>query len=286
MNVRIRNLTPADFPACDAILASAFHTQETRSPELARYLTFQPDGWFVAEVEGMPAGMVGAVDYGPFAYLGMMAVLEHHQGRGLGRALMEHCLAWLDGRGCPLTLLDASVAGARLYPKLGFIDDGLTEVWVQPQWKLSAPQGNSGIRVEILCPEEVVAVAAFDARVFGANRAAVIEAYRAAFPERALIARSEDGKIHGYLIVQWRRIGPWVADTPAVAEALLAAALRLPYPYGTPMTIVSTVNEEGVHLLQGAGFHSERPHRHMRRGGACNPIERRLIYGLTSFAIG
>ncbi len=286
MTMNIRPLTQSDFPACDAILSSAFGTLETRVPELQRYLAFQPDGWFVADVDGQPAGMVGAVDYGPFAYLGMMAVFQHQQGRGLGRALMEHCLAWLDTRGCPMTLLDASPAGALLYPKLGFVDDDRSDVWVQPTVASLKPERGGDIRVESLRPEDIPAVAAFDAPIFGAHRPAVIEAYRSEFPDRALVARDENGMIAGYLIVQWRRIGPWAACTSQAAEALLAAALSLPFEFGSPMTICTASNTAAAEILGRAGFRPERPHRHMRRGGAANPINHARIFGFASFAIG
>src|SRR5690348_3176989 len=95
----IRALTAADIPAADAIGMAAYG-RESRSAELARLLRLQPDGWLLAEVEGEPAGMVGATDFGPFAYVGQMGVLPTFQRRGIARALMERLLAWIDERGC------------------------------------------------------------------------------------------------------------------------------------------------------------------------------------------
>jgi hypothetical protein len=46
----------------------------------------QPDGWFVAELDGQWL-MVGTVDYGEFAYIGLMAVHQRCSARGIGRAL-------------------------------------------------------------------------------------------------------------------------------------------------------------------------------------------------------
>ena len=144
--------------------------------------------------------MVGAVDYGPFAYIGMMAVHQSLQGRGIGRALMEHLLAWLDGRGCPMALLDASPAGALLYPQLGFVDDDHTDVWAIPPDATPAfsPQGSTGeeqgLQVQSFHLKDIPEVAAFDAPIFGANRAGVLRAFLPAFAERALVVREKDGR--------------------------------------------------------------------------------------------
>src|SRR5512136_2677608 len=118
MEISIRNLSAADIEAADRIAQAAFGTPENRVAEMQRFLEMQPDGWFVAEQSGLLLGMVGAVDYGAFAYIGMMVVWPEFQGRGIGRLLMERLLGWLDQRGTP-SLLDATEMGYPLYKKLG-----------------------------------------------------------------------------------------------------------------------------------------------------------------------
>ena len=93
MEISIRNLSAADIPAADKIVMSAFGQSESRLDEMRRYLEIQPDGWFVAEQAGLLLGMVGAVDYGAFAYIGLMVVWPEFQGRGIGR-LLNGAPAW------------------------------------------------------------------------------------------------------------------------------------------------------------------------------------------------
>src|SRR5512144_255210 len=122
-HISIRVLTEADLDIADAIMIPAYGVPRSRKRDLRRYLALQPDGWLLALLDGEPAGMGGAIDYGPFAYIGLMAVLPALQRRGIASAIMDRLLAWVAARGCPTALLDASPAGERLYEKLGFVDD-------------------------------------------------------------------------------------------------------------------------------------------------------------------
>jgi ribosomal protein S18 acetylase RimI-like enzyme len=224
----------------------------------------------------------GAVDYGPLAYIGMMSVHPQFQRRGIGQLLLDHVLAWLDGRGCPMVLLDASEAGAPLYQRRGFQEDARALMFLQDDCAL--PPQKAG-RVRPLRQSDIPALVEFDAPLFGASRAAVFESYLTEAPERAFVAHDEAGQLTGYLIAQRRLLGPWAAATPEDAEALLAAALALPFD-DAPAVIVPSTNKAATPLLMSYGFSPQRSLSHMRRGGAGAPGRRSLLYGQASFAIG
>ena len=281
----IRRLTHADLERADEILASAFGNPESRQPELRNYLALQPDGWFIAvQGNGPLLGMVGAVNYGAFAYVGMMAVHQSAQRRGIGRSLMEYILADLKARGCPVVLLDASPAGRPLYLQLGFRDEGLTNVYDLPDHTpLSYP---TGCQVESIQPADLPHLAAFDRLLFGADRRAFFKILLDELPGRAFLTRSSDGRISGYLFAQAHsRIGPWLANNPKDAGDLLRAALSLPYQ-AVPRLISPAVNKEAELLLNEAGFILDRSCTHMRLGGQRHPGQRQHIYGQHSLAIG
>ena len=277
----VRAMTEADLDAADAILMPAFALPRSRKPELRRYLALQPDGWLLVALDGEPVGVVGAIDYGPFAYVGLMGVHPAAQRRGVATLLMERLLAWLDGRGCPMVLLDASAAGAPLYTRLGFVEEDKAVEFCQDDCALR-PRPSE--RVGPLRAEEIAALAGFDAPIFGANRASVLASFFADDPGRAFVARDGEGRIDGYLFAQARRIGPWAARDAAVAEALLAAALALPFD-GSPTVIAPGLNADAGRLLLGYGFSPQRSLRHMRRGAGATG-QRGLLYGQASFAIG
>jgi ribosomal protein S18 acetylase RimI-like enzyme len=282
MDLSIRQLTEADVDCADDILRSAF-SSESRTADLRRYLELQPDGWLLASAHGEPAGMVGAVDYGPFAYIGLMGVHQKAQHQGIGTALMQHLLDRLDRRGTPTALLDASEAGHPLYLRLGFVDCDRSLVY-QFTGEDKAPILPPGVRR--LQPEELEALGAFDVPIFGANRAKVFRSLLTAFPGRAFVREDEAGRISGYIFAQGRRLGPWAASRPQDAEALLQTALTLPFD-GALSLVVPESNRPAIALLERAGLQLvNASHRHMRRGGERHPGRREAIYAQTSFAIG
>jgi GNAT superfamily N-acetyltransferase len=85
-----------------------------------RFLALQPDGCFVAEVDGIPVGTVTTCVFGPVAWIAMMLVDAACRGRGIGKALMLHALEFLQGNGVCTIRLDATPLGKPLYEKLGF----------------------------------------------------------------------------------------------------------------------------------------------------------------------
>ena len=280
----IRPMTEADIPVADTIGMAAYG-RESRRAELARLVRLQPDGWLLAEVDGEPAGMVGATDFGPFAYVGQMGVLPAFQRRGIARTLMERLLRWVDGRGCPVTLLDASDAGYPLYADMGFVvDDGVAQLALTDTPKVDTPVPGRA-RVDVMRRDDLAEVIAFDTPRFGADRGAVLAAYLADCAGRAFVARGERGEVRAFLFAQARMLGPWVAATPEDAEAVLAHTLALPFA-GTPLVIAPEAHGAALALLARYGFVVQRTLRHMRRGGEPLLERRRQVYGQASFAIG
>jgi GNAT superfamily N-acetyltransferase len=313
--ISIRRLTATDFGVADGILREAFGTPDSFKADLQRCMALQEDGWFFATHAGSPAGMVGAVDYGNFAYVGLMAVHPALQSRGIGRALMLRLLAWLDARGTPVALLDATEAGRPLYASLGFVEQDQACVFAQQaesQHSLSClwhtgqsfgeearaatprsvtargqPGGFGGTdRVRPVRLRDLPALVEFDTPIFGAAREAVFRALLTAEgSERFFLVHDGAGQLSGYLCAQSQRIGPWAARRPEDAEALIQVALSLPYAV-VPRVLVPQANRAAAHLLERNGFHLVRAIRHMRRGGSRHPGRRELLYGQASFAIG
>jgi GNAT superfamily N-acetyltransferase len=280
----IRPLTEADFPAADDILRAAFGAPHSFKADLQRCMALQPDGWLFATYAGSPAGMVGAVDYGDFAYVGLMAVHPALQSRGIGRALLQRLLAWLDARGTPAALLDATEAGRPLYASLGFVEQDQTCVFEQQEQE---PFAGYTDRVRPLQPQDIRSLVEFDTPIFGTAREAVFRTFLATEgPERFFVVEDEQGgQVSGYLCAQSQRIGPWAARRPEDAEALLQRALSLPYAE-VPRVLAPQSNRAAADLLERHGFQLVRAIRHMQRGGSRHPGHRELLYGQASFAIG
>ena len=121
MPISILPLKDADLESAADILTSAFQRSGNWANELRLYHEVQPDGYFGAYHEGVLVGMVGSTIYSTFAYVGMMGVHQQFQRHGIGLALMQHLLKWLDEKNIPQVQLDASEAGQPMYEKLGFV---------------------------------------------------------------------------------------------------------------------------------------------------------------------
>jgi ribosomal protein S18 acetylase RimI-like enzyme len=281
-SLSIRLLSDADLVNADAILKAAFGGAGSRIGDLQFYRRIQPDGWFLAFQHARPVGMVGATNYKAFAHVGFMAVHPEAQRQGIGLALMQHVLAWLDQQGLPLVVLDASKAGQPLYEKLGFAayDDTLV---VQCSGHMPATERPP--QVQTVSAQELDELIRGDTAVFGADRGRVLQALWQTSPERALLLRNELGQVTGYLFAQKGRIGPWVMHQAEGAEALLRAASALPYAGGVSVTVPAE-NLEAVALLKRYGFEKVRTNRHMSRGSGPLPGQREKVYGQTSLAVG
>jgi GNAT superfamily N-acetyltransferase len=277
--VRIRPLTATDIAGADGVLRDAFHTDHSFAGRLRRYLDIQPDGWLVAEEAGSLVGMVGAIDYGSFAYVGMMGVRRDRHGQGIGRRLLGTLLEWLDGRGVRCARLEATDEGRRLYERMGFADDGTSHEFHLPPSAIGSPA--AGVEVA----SDPARIARLDAALFGADRLRLWRWLFAAEAGRVLIARDERGEAAGYLCVQEDVLGPWGARTPAAAAALLNAALPL---VRSPRTrvMVPAQNDAARALLQGRGWYLDKIVPHMSRGPASPPPDWSCVYGKGSYCLG
>ncbi len=283
VTLHIRTLTPADFTAADAILAAAYNRTYSSVASLGRYLALEPEGWLWATLDGVQAGLVGAISYGSRAWVGLMAVDPPLQRRGIARALLAALLDWLEARRCPLVLLDASDSGAPLYRQFGFEEVDQAHLYLREQEAGSG--GPIPPSVAPMRPTDLANVAAFDALLFAADRRRVLASYYADDSTRAFISRDGAGAVDGYLIAQNAQLGPWAATNAAAAEALLRTALTLPFTE-PPRVIVPAANQHAAGLLSRYGFALQRRLAHMQRGVPVQVARRDLLYGQASFALG
>jgi ribosomal protein S18 acetylase RimI-like enzyme len=280
--ITFRPLSIDDLETIDSIVTSGFGPSGTRSSEVRRYFAVKPNYWLLASFQDKPAGVFEATDYGPFAYLGMMAVRKEFQRRGIGRALLRHVREWTEQHGIQLLRLDATKAGFPIYVRDGF---EVVDQAVQYQRSHFSPFQDFPEGVRTLGTSDVQALSDFDTPVFGAKRVLLFRVLLEDLPDRAFASYDRLGRIAGFLFAQERRLGPWVARSPRHAEALLQAALTLPFD-SPPLAIVPGMNIAALDLLERFGFRREREGRHMQRGSRAIPGERAAIYGMTSFALG
>lgn len=283
MSITIFPFTEAELDATDAVVMAAYNVMQSRKDSLRSYLTFQSAGSFVAKDNDAVVGFGGVLDYGPFAYVGLMSVSPAAQKQGVGQLLMERLLTWLETRHCPTTLLDATPVGESVYRRNGFQEDDRTVVWQQDEHVLLPRHLPLG--VSLLTEAEIPALIQFDAPQFGADRGEVLNAYCIRYPNRVLVIHADDGRISGYVVAQSQVIGPMVAQTKEDAERLLVHALALPFE-SKPGVFVSAQHTDASHLLTRYGFAQQRTLSHMWAGKHIARNRHTTLYGQASLGFG
>lgn len=282
VSISIHLLSDVDLAAAEVILAAAFHRSDTWHDDLRFYLQLQPDGYFGAYQNGILVGMVGATIYSTYAYVGLMVVHPDYQHQGVGGALMRHLLAWLEQQKVSQVILDASNAGQPLYEKLGFVAfDEVTILQRQGGFNPSAMPPN----VHAISEGDLNRLVEGDTQAFGADRSRVLEGLLRAYAGRAFMVQDNHRRPGGYLFAQSSRIGPWVMQRPEHAQALLCAALSLPFQ-GDISVVVPEPNHAAIELLQDYEFKKVRVNRHMGRGSRATPEQNQKIFAKASLAIG
>jgi len=283
VTITISPFTEAELDATDEVVKAAYNVVQSREDALRNYLTFQSAGSFVAKENDAVVGFGGVLDYGPFAYVGLMSVSPTVQKRGVGQLLMERLLEWLEARNCPTALLDATPVGESVYRRNGFLEDDRTMVWQQNEHVLLPRHLPLG--VSRLAEAEIPALIQFDAPHFGAERAQVLSSYCARYPNRVLVIHTGDGRISGYVVAQSHVIGPFVAQNKEDAERLLVHALALPFE-SKPSLFVSANHNDASYLLTRYGFAQQRTLSHMWAGKHIARNRHTTLYGQASLGFG
>jgi GNAT superfamily N-acetyltransferase len=112
-------MTGADLPAGLELSRQAGWNQ--READWRRCLLLQHDGCFVAESGGAVVGTATTCIFARVAWVALVLVDAGFRRLGIGRALMEHALAFLDSLDIPTVRLDATPLGQPLYEQLGFV---------------------------------------------------------------------------------------------------------------------------------------------------------------------
>lgn len=139
--VTTRPMLPDDIPLAQAIGKTTW--SRVASDDLGRAVEYptrpgriihaamheEPQGCFIAMIGPEPVGTAYSHVWGSVGWVGPVEVLPDHQGKGVGKALMEACHAHLGARGCRVygveTMSD-NERNKRFYAGLGYRPTGVT----------------------------------------------------------------------------------------------------------------------------------------------------------------
>jgi GNAT superfamily N-acetyltransferase len=231
-----------------------------------RFLEMQPDGCFVAELEGTPVGTTTTCIFGPVAWIAMVLVDVKARRKGVATALLKHALDFLDSRQVKTVRLDATAAGQPVYEKLGF-----TPEYPLTRYEGTAPQVARHYDVTEATTSSLAEIFAFDQRMTGAPREKMLSRLFAESPE-ALHIVCREGQIEGYATVRRGanaiQIGPCIA-TASAGPALLADALNR-CAGRSVLVDVPRDNAGAMGITTASGLRVQRHFTRMCRGDRVN----------------
>ena len=216
--------------------------------DAAAFAAADPDGFFVAEVDGAPVAAISVVNHSDsFAFLGLYLCQPAHRGRGIGYALWHHALAHASDR---TVGLDGVAAQQENYARSGFVRAGAPTRFEGP----CGTPDTSGIRP--VAPSDLEALAALDRTANGFGRPRFLNTWLADTATRKTVVQVAGGQVTGFATARLCRkgckVGPIIADnvatalrlTHAAAASLNAETMIVDIP-GTQPTFQTTLRAEG-----------------------------------------
>ncbi|MGI6454194.1 MAG: GNAT family N-acetyltransferase [bacterium] len=284
--IHTRNMTEADFPQCQILREQARWNQTLE--DWKRFLSYNPKGCFVAVNQSKVVGTVCTIAYQTFGWVAMVIVDTDHRRQGIGRDLLLKGIHHLESRGLTVKL-DATPAGKLLYDTLGFADEYKVARYECRNPHAAIPgSSRDDALCELLDQNELNQLDAYDQRIFGNSRIQVLQSYLRLYPQHAYFRRRGEG-ISGYIMaregVNAFHVGPWVADDPETAKALLYTCLVQRRAELVFIDIIEP-NPYALPILAELGFTLQRPFVRMYKGNNSHPGEPQLVYSLSGPELG
>ena len=284
-SLRLRLLTRADLPFADSVRALARWNQTP--DDWQRFLATEPDGCFLAEWNGGPAGTATTTVYGPeLAWIGMVLVHPEYRRRGVGLALLQRCIEYLRGREVRCIKLDATPLGKKVYDDLGFKDE-----WTLTRWECARCHPRATVfdsRLRTWRDSDARRIAPLDSEAFGVPRNEIVRAL-AQQSRCALVLESQPGSLAAYGFIrsgsQALYLGPLVAESAdagiRLVEALVAQSAAQKIFWDIP-----DQNDVAVKCAKEHGFTAQRLLTRMYLGENSTPGDPQKQFALAGPELG
>ena len=255
--VRIRDMVLSDMDSLMRLKNAEGWNQLEK--DWALLISYKESVNLVAVLDDRIVGTVTAINYAnTVAWIGMMLVDRAHRGRGISKLLLLDAIDKLNR--CKSIKLDATPAGRPVYLKFGFIDEYTLYRMTNPSVSKISLSDNP-VATEKMRPGDIPKVAAFDKKVFGADRTELITLLYESCPELAWLIK-ENNRVAGFCLGRqgqnFTQIGPVNASSKKHAEALIRSAINQITGRAVVVDIPASKSETKA-WLEACGFVSQRP---------------------------
>ena len=243
-----------------------------------RFIDMEPDGCFVAELNGCSIGTTTTCVFDDIAWVAMVLVDKDARGQGIGTKLLRHSLDYLTARKVKTVRLDATALGRPIYEKLGFVPEyelarfeGIVPSSITLGGSLKAvgfgDGGGKAIPKLRLGLPPFADIIELDSRMTGTDRAKMLGRLFNEFPRNIRILTDGD-RIEGFVTLRPGanaiQIGPCTATINA-GPALLSDALDR--CSGKAVFVdIPTGNVPAVRIAESGGLKIQRRFTRMCRG--------------------
>ncbi|MDA7921114.1 GNAT family N-acetyltransferase [Verrucomicrobiales bacterium] len=246
----IRLLQLSDIPFAQRVRKIAGWNQT--DADWDRLIRFEPEGCFLIECEGTPAGTATTtVHHDEVGWIGMVLVHPDFRRRGLATNLLNECINYLKPRTKSIKL-DATPAGMLVYEKLGFAEETRLHRWEGKGTASARPEGGgSELPLEL------------DKLAFGADRSEFLMRLAQSSEVHTRSDRDGYGMIRKGINASY--LGSVVARVPKVGREIVEALLSQANDAAVYWDILDE-NLPAMKLAEKRGFERQRELIRMRLG--------------------
>ena len=234
-----------------------------------------PDGFFVAEVDGAPVASISVVNHtDDFAFLGLYICRPEHRGKGIGYALWQHALEHAGQRTVGLDGVPDQQAN---YASSGFVWAGETRRFE------GAIAGATGEGVRVATRNDVPGLTAREAEVTGVAKPAFNAGWFAEYETRkTFVLEGASAFATARQCGAGTKIGPLIAETVDQAETLIRHIASL---FPAPMIIdVPTGSDALAAWCETQGMTVSFGTARMYRGAP--PVTRPAVSAVSTLELG
>ena len=228
------------------------------SENYAQFMVFyqhDPQGCFIARYQGSPAGICVATPYTQNGFIGELIVKGDYRQCGIGQALLNHAVAYLQQRGVDTVYLDGVIAAVPLYKRNGF-----RKICRSLRFYGHLP-GKQGANVRPMLAGDLPEVCHLDRQAFGDDRSFFLASRLKSFPDLCKVL-VEDGHICGYICGRsgagFVAGGPWIAANEDIDPLPLLESLACEAGDSILSIGVLESNTRATALVRALGL-AERP---------------------------
>jgi len=219
-----------------------------------RLLRIEPLGIIKAQLDSRDVGIAGFLLYEDVSWIHSVIVLPEFRGKGIGRVMMETCIANARETGCPCIKLDSVHGFEGFYKSLGFVEEFESRRYLIDGD--SFPKVAQEIRLS-----DIDSIVAFDRATVGIDRGRVLRAVFEDNPGLAFCTKEANG-ISGYILGregdELVQIGPCVANEGdySIARRLITTLVGSVDRERRLRMCVPGTNRKAVRLARDLGFAS------------------------------